>query len=79
MWRGARQTALLAGVLLVGLMAARLGMPAAFTQWAAIRRRKRSPAHNAPRGMLSDTAADTWSEAFRADVALAERNDRYAG
>ena len=77
--RAVPRAALLAGVLLVGPMAARWGMSAAFTQGAAIRWRKRSLAHDSPRGALGDTVAGTWSEALRADVALAERNDRYAG
>lgn len=77
--RAVRQAALLAGVLLVGLLAARWGMPAAFTRRAAIRRRGRSPAHDAPRGALGDPVIAAWSDAVQGDVALAERNDRYAG
>ena len=78
-WPGARQAALLAGVLLVGVLVARRRMPAASMRPGAMCRRERSPALDVFRGALGDPVVHAWSEAVRADVVLAERNDRYAG
>lgn len=73
--RGARHLALLAGVPLVGLAVERWGTPAVFTRRGLTGRRDLSPRRDA----LTDPSADAWDEAAEADVASAERNDRYAG
>ena len=74
-----RVGALLTGMLLIGLSIGRWGMPTARSCRSARGRRERASAHGAGRTALGIRAADTWSEAVRADIALAERNDRYAG
>ena len=74
-----RVGALLTGMLLVGLSIGRWGMPAVRAWRSARGRRERATAHGAGRAALGGRAADPWSEAIRADLALAERNDRYAG